>query len=61
MLIISHMKRKNGFYWVKLQGEWIVSEWYDESCWLLPGNESTFDDNYFDEINEKKLELADGK
>jgi hypothetical protein len=27
----------------------------------IPGNESTFDDNYFDEINENKLKIVHGK
>lgn len=28
--------RKNGFYWVKYNSNWIVAEWDDDS-WALPG------------------------
>jgi hypothetical protein len=50
------MERESGFYWVKYYGNvWIVAQWYDNSCWLIPGNENTFDDAELDEINETKL------
>ena len=51
------MKRKNGFYWVKYQKEWQVSEWYNDSTWLVAGNENCFDyDEMFEEIDENRIE-----
>lgn len=48
------MKRKNGFYWVKLCGVWCVSE-YIGTHWYIAGNEIAFNDEEFNSIIEKRL------
>ena len=56
------MLRENGFYWVVLDGKWIVAEWdngdsYQESCWLVAGSPDYigFNDASFSQILENKL------
>jgi hypothetical protein len=54
------MKREEGFYWVHDSLEWIVARWekswkgYEE--WFVPGQELTFTDEDFDQINEKRIQ-----
>jgi hypothetical protein len=47
--------RKEGFYWVKFQGEWVVAEYIGDSKWWLPGA-IEYLGTWFDEIDETKLE-----
>ena len=55
------MTRKNGFYWVKRCGNWIICEWgtFDnhitEKYWFIPGFETWFNDDDFDEIDENLI------
>lgn len=48
------MKRENGFYYVNLQGEWIIAQW-NGKLFLLPGIETAFHDLDFREIDERKI------
>jgi hypothetical protein len=57
------MKRKEGYYWVKYKGDWIVAEfcyWTNPTTgkitegddpWDLPGNIDGFTDSDFDFIS----------
>lgn len=45
--------RKPGFYWVKYK-EWIVAEW-DGTNWTVTHNCANYDDNDWDEIDERGL------
>lgn len=51
--------REEGYYWVKSDGEWIVALWFKYSasfsCWLIPGTDNEIDDDFFEEIDEKRL------
>lgn len=48
------MKRENGFYWVRIDLDWIVVEWENNS-WFKTGIEVAFNDNEFDQIIEEKI------
>jgi hypothetical protein len=49
-------KREEGYYWVKLQGEDIVAEWDPEfQSWYITGQESSYYDRLFDEIDERRI------
>lgn len=48
------MKREDGFYWVKLDGEWEVGEYKSRrDFWFICGYEPELRDNDFDEIGEQ--------
>lgn len=46
--------RENGYYWVLLDGKWIIAEWENE-FWKLTGQYMRFSDNHFEQIFENKL------
>lgn len=49
------MKRKDGYYRVQLRhGEWIIAQWEDNE-WATPGSASYYNDDYFAEINETRI------
>lgn len=48
------MQRKDGFYWAKYSGEWIVC-CYNKYDWSIPGNECDFTDSDFEEIDERQI------
>lgn len=51
--------REAGFYWVRTDNKWIVAEWYEytngQRYWLIPGWDRDFEDDYFEEIDGKRL------
>lgn len=48
------MNRENGFYWVLLDGKWIIAEYEDEQ-WKLTGQYMRFGDDHFEQIFEHRL------
>ena len=48
------MKREPGYYFVKVQGTWIVAVWV-EGSWGVPFSEHLYSDNYFEEIDPKPI------
>ena len=54
------MERKSGFYWVKLDGEWIVAEWDSKfNWWDITGWDDSLRDSDFDKINENRIMSPD--
>ena len=54
------MKRVNGYYWVFDGDEWIIAEWYnylntDRSEFWICGNDNTYHDSDFKEIDETPI------
>lgn len=51
--------REEGYYWVRTDNIWIVAQWFKYSsgfsCWLIPGNDRELLDDFFEEIDEKRL------
>jgi hypothetical protein len=47
--------RKPGFYWVRVTDDWVVARWFHTSWWLA-GDEIGCGDDFFEEIDETKLE-----
>lgn len=47
------MTRQPGFYWVRLEDDWIIGHW-DGWAWMLYGSE--FVGHTFDEIDERRIE-----
>ena len=52
------MKRKNGFYWVKIYSgksnwRWVVTE-FEGNYWFFQG--CRYDDENFQEIDERRIE-----
>lgn len=48
--------RESGFYWIKDGHEWVIGEWdADRSRWTLTGTSEGFNDEEFDEIDERKI------
>ena len=48
------MKRANGYYWIKIYGEWEIAEWL-ESCkgWYFISTPNPSPDSILGEIGEK--------
>ena len=46
--------RKTGYYWCKLYGHELIPYW-DGKKWKTQGCILSFDDDYFDEIDEKQI------
>ena len=46
--------RKTGYYWCKLYGYELIPYWNGKK-WKTQGCILSFDDNYFDEIDEKQI------
>lgn len=43
------MERKEGFYWVNFDGDWIIAKWSD-GFWAIGGfNDEYFFQEYFDD------------
>ena len=60
------MKRKTGYYWVKLKRKWVIGFWEilkieedDLSSWFLVFDENVYKDEDFAEIDERKIERND--
>lgn len=48
--------RGNGFYWVRVNSFWYISEYYpEENKWYFCGSLKTFSDEDFDEIDENRI------
>lgn len=50
---MANKNRKPGFYWVRYK-EWIIAEW-DGTYWTVTHNCANYNDNDWDEINERAL------
>ena len=48
------MKREEGYYWVRNDIEWFIAEW-DTYYWHIAGSGSRYKDEYFDEIDERRV------
>ena len=46
--------REIGWYWVKLDDYYEIGYW-NKVFWTLTDSENHFEDNYFDEIDEKQI------
>lgn len=58
------MKRENGFYWVKsIEDKWEVAEWVTNgrgvSSWLCISDETPYKDEFFKQIDERRLQHAE--
>lgn len=51
---IPFAKRKDGFYWVKFNNKWTISEFINKS-WSLIGRAYCVFDSFFQEIDENKI------
>ncbi len=49
--------REEGYYWVRVGGQWIVG-FYGNDQWILMASLRLFDSSYFDEIDERKIERS---
>jgi hypothetical protein len=55
------MERKEGYYWVKMNGNWTVAEWAyqgnvgENFGWDTLGNQFPWEDADMDEINETRI------
>jgi len=50
--------RESGFYWVNLQGEWLIMMWeqsHKSGYWTCVGTENVFEDSEFREIDERQI------
>jgi len=50
--------RKNGFYWVKYLGNWIIAEW-SYRHWYITRTDHQFKDSDFDLIIEHPLTMPE--
>jgi len=48
------MKRQDGYCWVRDYDYWYIAKWSDNE-WSVCGNEQTFDDSEFTEIDENEI------
>lgn len=48
------MKRENGFYWARIDLDWVVVEW-ENNAWFKTGTCVAFDDSEFNQIIEEKI------
>lgn len=46
--------RKEGFYWVRFNGYFIVAEWQSGQWWTIE-SEDAFMDEHFEEIDERRI------
>ena len=54
---IGRRNRKDGFYWVKIWGEWRIAKFNEyASCWELTGIEDQFNEENFEIIDNKIIE-----
>lgn len=47
-------QREAGYYWVKRMEIWYIAEW-DNGFWYLISDSRHLTDDYFEEIDEKRL------
>ena len=53
------MNRENGYYWVKKYGVWLIAKWHkgdNKSKWYVIRHNYEFDDKYWEEIDENRIE-----
>lgn len=48
------MKRKNGYYWVKKEDNWIIA-YYDGTGWMRIGTDREYTDFDWQEINNIEI------
>lgn len=48
------MKRKNGYYWVKREDNWIIA-YYDGTGWMRIGTDGEYTDFDWQEINNIEI------
>lgn len=48
------MKRKQGYYWIKRQGEWCIG-YYDGNYWKRIGTDLDYTDHDLEEIDETQI------
>ena len=49
------MKRKNGYYWVKRDDEWVVGYYDGYGYWQGVGSDREYTDFDWQEINESEI------
>ena len=50
------MQREDGFYWVKVYGDWEIARWSSVCLeWYMVENMLGYEDHYFDEIDENRI------
>ena len=49
------MSRKEGYYWVKLFGKWIIAYWESKWDWEIFGIQGSMMDRDLEEINETQI------
>lgn len=52
--LIINVPREEGYYWVKLDDEWLIREWTGENWMSFHGN--NYDEDMYNEIDETKIE-----
>lgn len=51
------MKRQDGFYWVEINNEWIIAQYYEsDNIWFVAGNDCEYDNENFGQIDEQRIE-----
>lgn len=46
--------RETGYYWGRVKGDWDIYYW-SGNFWYCFGPDSEWDEEYFDEIDEKRI------
>lgn len=47
--------REEGYYWVKYNGKWMIAEFWRSGLWWLTGALPHYNEEDFEEIDEKRL------
>lgn len=50
------MERQEGYYWVKMDGDFIIAEWAYKR-WYIINYEMDYTDSCFDFINENRIKF----
>ena len=48
--------RKPGYYWVRLNKEWIIARWTSYDSWNYGGSTQLINDDRFEEIDERRID-----
>jgi hypothetical protein len=50
------MNRKEGYYWVKIKGEWEAAYWNPhQRSWFITGSPYSYKDDEFNEIHKTPI------
>jgi len=53
-------QRKEGYYWVKYSGVWMIALWIPELLWwYFAANDHCFDDSELDFISDEPIKTPD--